>query len=164
VTPSHRVSETLFDRVVAVNLEGTFFGCKHALPALRRRGGGTIVNNSSVSAFANVGGNVAYAASKGAVMSLTRALAIETAGERFRVNAICPGVIDTAMNVRNRQRAPDPAEVGARAVRRRSQPWGPVRPGTDCAAAVRRGTAAGCRRTAPSAARSPARPYWPSGR
>lgn len=113
VTPSHEVSEATFDRVIAINLKGTFFGCKHALPALRRRGGGTIVNNSSVSAFANVGGNVAYAASKGAVMSLTRVLAIETAHENIRVNAICPGVIDTAMNERNRDRAADPAEAEA---------------------------------------------------
>ena len=113
VTPSHEVSEALFDRVIGVNLKGTFFGCKHALPALRRRGGGTIVNNSSVSAYANVGGNLAYAASKGAIMSLTRVLAIETASESIRVNAICPGVIDTAMNERNRQRAADPAEAEA---------------------------------------------------
>jgi NAD(P)-dependent dehydrogenase (short-subunit alcohol dehydrogenase family) len=107
-TPSHEVSEALFDRVIGINLNGTFFGCKHALPALRRRGGGTIVNNSSVSAFANVGGNVSYAASKGAVMSLTRVIALETAAEGIRVNAICPGVIDTPMNVRNRERAADP--------------------------------------------------------
>jgi NAD(P)-dependent dehydrogenase (short-subunit alcohol dehydrogenase family) len=118
VTPSHEVSEELFDRVIGVNLKGTFFGCKHALPALRRRGGGTIVNNSSVSAFANVGGNVSYAASKGAVMSLTRVLAIETAAENIRVNAICPGVIDTSMNERNRDRMADPslAEEGWRRV------------------------------------------------
>jgi NAD(P)-dependent dehydrogenase (short-subunit alcohol dehydrogenase family) len=113
VTPSHQVSEATFDRVLAVNLKGTFFGCKHALPALRRRGGGTIVNNASVSAFANVAGNVSYAASKGAIMSLTRVLAVETAAEQIRVNAICPGVIDTAMNERNRSRAADPAEAEA---------------------------------------------------
>jgi NAD(P)-dependent dehydrogenase (short-subunit alcohol dehydrogenase family) len=101
VIPSEQVSEALFDQVMGVNLKGTFFGCKHAISALKRRGGGTIVNNSSVSAFANVGGNISYAASKGAVMSLTRVLAIELSKENIRVNAICPGVIDTDMNQRN---------------------------------------------------------------
>jgi len=113
VTPSTEVSEALFDRVLGVNLKGTFFGCKHALPHLLACGGGTIVNNASVSAFANVGGNVAYAASKGAVMSLTRVLAIEFAGRGVRVNAICPGVIDTSMNSRNLERADDPDRVEA---------------------------------------------------
>ncbi len=107
VTPSTEVSEELFDRVIGINLKGTFFGCKHAIPALLRNGGGTIVNNSSVSAFANVGGNISYAASKGAVMSLTRVLAIEYAARGIRVNAINPGVIDTDMNLRNKARAAD---------------------------------------------------------
>ncbi len=114
VTPSHDVSEELFDRVIGVNLKGTFFGCKHALPHLRARGGGTVVNNSSVSAFANVGGNVSYAASKGAVMSLTRVLAVEYARENVRVNAVCPGVIDTGMNRRNLGLADDPEALTER--------------------------------------------------
>jgi NAD(P)-dependent dehydrogenase (short-subunit alcohol dehydrogenase family) len=114
VTPSTEVSEELFDRVIGINLKGVFFGCKHAIPALLRAGGGTIVNNSSVSAFANVGGNISYAASKGAVMSMTRVLAIEFAGRNIRVNAINPGVIDTAMNARNKDRAEDPAEIEQR--------------------------------------------------
>jgi NAD(P)-dependent dehydrogenase (short-subunit alcohol dehydrogenase family) len=114
VTPSHEVSEELFDRIIRINLRGTFFGCKHAIPLLRKTGGGTIVNNSSVSAFANVGGNIAYAASKGAVMSLTRVLAIEYARDNIRVNAICPGVIDTPMNQRNLERAGDKDAVWQR--------------------------------------------------
>ena len=89
VTPSHEVTEDLFDTVISINLKGTFFGCKHAIPALLRNGGGTIAH-SSVSAFANVGGNLSYAASKGAVMSLTRVLAIEYAKQNIRVNAINP--------------------------------------------------------------------------
>ena len=106
-TPSAELSEEIFDRVIGINLKGTFFGCKHAIPALMRNGGGTIVNNSSVAAFANVGGNLSYAASKGAVMSLTRVLAIEYAAHGIRANAINPGVIDTAMNMRNRALAAD---------------------------------------------------------
>ncbi|MEO1105319.1 MAG: SDR family oxidoreductase, partial [Pseudomonadota bacterium] len=79
VTPTPDVTEVLFRKVIDANLVGTFFSIKHALPALERAGGGTIVNNSSVSAFANVGGNISYAASKGAVMSMTRVVAIEYA-------------------------------------------------------------------------------------
>lgn len=114
VTPSTEVTEELFDRVIGINLKGAFFGCKHALPALLRAGGGAIVNNSSVSAFANVAGNVSYAASKGAVMSLTRVLALEYADRNVRVNAICPGVIDTGMNRRNLELADDPSAVRER--------------------------------------------------
>lgn len=110
VTPTVDVDEALFDRVIGVNLKGTFFGCKHALPHLEASGG-TIVNNASVSAFANVGGNASYAASKGGIMSLTRVLAIEYARRAVRVNAICPGVIDTDMNRRNLELAVDPHRV-----------------------------------------------------
>jgi NAD(P)-dependent dehydrogenase (short-subunit alcohol dehydrogenase family) len=114
VTPSTDVTEELFDRVIGINLKGVFFGCKHAIPALLRAGGGTIVNNSSVSAFANVGGNLSYAASKGAIMSMTRVLAIEYSRRNIRVNAINPGVIDTDMNRRNRDLAADPEEIEQR--------------------------------------------------
>lgn len=108
VTASDAVSEDLFERIIDINLKGTFFGCKHAIPALLRNGGGTIVNNSSVSAFANVGGNLSYAASKGGIMSMTRVIAIEYASRNIRCNAINPGVIDTGMNRRNKAKADDP--------------------------------------------------------
>jgi NAD(P)-dependent dehydrogenase (short-subunit alcohol dehydrogenase family) len=114
VTPTPDVTDGLFRQVIGVNLIGTFYGMKHAIPALLRSGGGTIVNNSSVSAFANVGGNIAYAASKGAVMSMTRVVAIEFARRGIRCNAINPGVIDTEMNRRNAARSDDPEAVERR--------------------------------------------------
>ncbi|WP_026227861.1 glucose 1-dehydrogenase [Hoeflea sp. 108] len=114
VTPSDQVTEALFDRVIDINLKGVFFGCKHAIPALLRNGGGTIVNNSSVSAFANVGGNLSYAASKGGIMSMTRVIAVEYASRNIRCNAINPGVIDTGMNRRNLDLSSNPEELEQR--------------------------------------------------
>lgn len=107
-TPTFDVESDLFDKVISTNLRGTFYGMKHALPALLRNGGGTIVNNSSVSAFANVGLNISYAASKGGVMSMTRVVAIEYAKQNIRCNAINPGVIRTSMNERNLELSDDP--------------------------------------------------------
>lgn len=114
VTPSHELTEAMFDRVISINLKGVFFGCKHAIRAMLKTGGGAIVNNSSVSAFANVGGNLSYASSKGGIMSMTRVLAIEYAARGIRVNAINPGVIDTGMNRRNLELAEDPVALEAK--------------------------------------------------
>ena len=84
-----------WDRVLAVNLRGAWLGCKHAIPVMRRAGGGVIINTSSIYATTGVPGQSAYAASKGAVLALTKQLAIELAPAKIRVNCLCPGWIDT---------------------------------------------------------------------
>ena len=86
-----------FDRVMAVNVRGTFLMCKHAVPALRGSGRGAIVNIASVNGFIAEPQIAAYCASKAAVLGLTRSLALDHASEGIRANAICPGLIDTAM-------------------------------------------------------------------
>lgn len=86
-----------WDRVMGVNLNSVFYGCKFAIPLLRRQGGGAIVNIASISGLAADYGFTAYAASKGAVVNYTRALALDHAREGIRVNAVCPGLIETPL-------------------------------------------------------------------
>ena len=88
-------SVELWDDVFAVNARGTFLCCKHVIPGMKERGGGTIVNIASVAGLVGLKNRAAYCASKGAVIALTRALAVDHASDAIRVNAVCPGTIDT---------------------------------------------------------------------
>lgn len=83
-------------QTVGVNLHSVFYGCRAAIPHLRRRGG-AIVNVASISGLSGDYGFTAYNAAKGAVVNYTRSLAIDHAAEGIRVNAVCPGLIDTPM-------------------------------------------------------------------
>jgi NAD(P)-dependent dehydrogenase (short-subunit alcohol dehydrogenase family) len=89
--------EDVWDEVLAVNLKGIYLASKHAIPEMRERGGGAIVNLSSVQAFASQKGVAAYTASKGGINALTRAMALDHAEANIRVNAVCPGSVDTPM-------------------------------------------------------------------
>ena len=89
--------EYVWDEVLNVNLKGIYLASKHAIPEIRKRGGGAIVNLSSVQAFASQKGVAAYTASKGGVNALTRAMALDHAQENIRANAVCPGSVDTPM-------------------------------------------------------------------
>ena len=86
-----------WDRMVAVNAAGPFLGIKHAVPAMRRVGGGSIVNVASVSAITAGKLGAAYHASKGAIRSLARSAAVQLAGDGIRVNTVFPGPVDTLM-------------------------------------------------------------------
>lgn len=94
--PSDEVDEATWDRVMDINLKGTFFTCRHAIAHLERTRG-CIVNLSSDAGLVGNKGAAVYCASKGGVTLLTRALAVELAARGVRVNAICPGDIDTPM-------------------------------------------------------------------
>jgi NAD(P)-dependent dehydrogenase (short-subunit alcohol dehydrogenase family) len=84
-----------WDLVMAVNVRSVFLGAKYAVPRMRERGGGCIINTASISGLHGDGAGVCYAASKAAVINLTRALSTDHAHEGIRVNAICPGTIET---------------------------------------------------------------------
>src|SRR6185436_9895641 len=84
-----KTSEDVWDKTLAINLKGVFLGCKHGIPALRRAGGGAVINTASfVATLGSATAQVAYTASKGGVLALTRELAVVHARERIRVNAL----------------------------------------------------------------------------
>jgi len=84
-----------WDALIAVNVRGVFLCSKYAIPAMKRNGGGTIVNTASVVAAVGIANRAAYCASKGAVAALTRAIAVDHVGDGIRCNAVAPGTIDT---------------------------------------------------------------------
>ena len=90
-------TEESWDRVFGVNAKGVFLGMKHAIPAMRRSGGGSIVNVASIYAMVGSPLGTAYSASKGAVRSLTRTAAVQYAAEGIRVNSVFPGFVETPM-------------------------------------------------------------------
>lgn len=95
--PVTETTEADFDRLLGVNLKGVFFGCKHAIPYMLKQGGGIIINTASELGIVGQPLYSAYCATKGGVLALTRALSTEWAAQNIRVNAICPGPVDTPM-------------------------------------------------------------------
>ncbi len=97
-----------WERVLRTNLTSAFLMSRRVVPGMKERGRGAIVMNSSVGNFIAATRSSAYGASKAGMMALARGLALEGAPHGIRVNAVCPGVIDTPMNERNLSRADDP--------------------------------------------------------
>ncbi|MGL4290384.1 MAG: SDR family oxidoreductase [Phreatobacter sp.] len=106
-----------WDAVFRANVGGTWLWARAVVPFMQRQGGGAIVTTASQLAMAGGAGNSAYIAAKGAILSLTRTMALDFAGDRIRVNALVPGAIDTPMLRRSFGRKADPqaAEAASRA-------------------------------------------------
>lgn len=123
-----------WDEMVAINLRGVFLGCKHAIPALARAGGGAIVNmGSSTGQHDTLPGSAPYMASKAGVEALTRSVALQAAPQGIRVNAVLPGIIRTTLSLRQKEGAEAERFFGRFAER---IPLGRVGRPADVAAAV----------------------------
>jgi NAD(P)-dependent dehydrogenase (short-subunit alcohol dehydrogenase family) len=124
----------MWDEIMAVKLWGTFLGSKLALPTMRRRGGGVIINLCSMNALVGAPGATAYSASKGGILALTRAMAMEHVGEGIRVNCVCPGPVDTPIMDAILAQAPD-ADAARAAIESRV-PMGRMATSEEIAAAI----------------------------
>jgi NAD(P)-dependent dehydrogenase (short-subunit alcohol dehydrogenase family) len=90
--------EAIWDLTININLKGVFLGCKYGIPALQRAGGGSIINTASFVAIVGAAtSQIAYTASKGGVLSMTREIATEYARQNIRANALCPGPVETPL-------------------------------------------------------------------
>ncbi len=103
--------EAAWDRLMAVNLKGVYLGCKYAIPAMRRQGGGVIVNTASTVALVGLERRAAYCASKGGVAALTRAMALDHVRDGIRVNCVAPGTIETPYFTDIFAKSPDPVAL-----------------------------------------------------
>jgi NAD(P)-dependent dehydrogenase (short-subunit alcohol dehydrogenase family) len=97
VKPLEEMTGEEWDRVMSINVKAAFLAIKHAVPHMRRGGGGAILNTGSIASFTGQMGTPVYSASKGAIALLTKSLALDFGRDRIRVNCICPGITDTPM-------------------------------------------------------------------
>ena len=123
-----------WDRVMTVNVRSVYLGCKYALPRMIAQGGGVIVNTASVAGMVGIVKRASYSASKGAVISLTRQVALDFVEQGIRVNCLCPGTVDSPWVGRLLDLADDP--VAARQALVARQPMGRLGTPEEVAAAA----------------------------
>jgi NAD(P)-dependent dehydrogenase (short-subunit alcohol dehydrogenase family) len=123
-----------WDRVMTVNVKSVYLGCKYAIPHMLEQGGGVIVNTASVAGMVGLPKRASYSASKGAVIALTRQVAVEYVEQGIRVNCLCPGTVDSPWVGRLLQQAGDP--VAARQALVARQPLGRLGTPDEIAAAA----------------------------
>lgn len=128
------VAEDDFDKVMKINVKGVFLVSKFAILEMKRSGGGVIVNIASVAALKGIADRSAYSASKGAILSLTRAMAIDYIKDNIRVNCVCPGTTYTPALEERMQALPDPEAARAAFIAR--QPMGRLGKDEEIAQAV----------------------------
>lgn len=124
--PAEDIAIEDWQRTIAVNLGGPFYGCKFAIPHLRKQGGGALINISSVYGIIAAPRVAPYSASKGGVIMLTKQLAVDYSHENIRVNCICPGYVDTDLGGRRARMSPEDAAKAhaAREAKAAMQPIG----------------------------------------
>ncbi|MSO76305.1 MAG: glucose 1-dehydrogenase [Alphaproteobacteria bacterium] len=124
VAPTSEYDEAMFDQIMSVNVKGVFLGLRHVLPVMIRQKTGAVVNTASVAGLVGNPGMPAYSASKHAVIGLTKSASGEVARDGVRINAVCPGPVDTRM-IHSVQAQLDPADpAGAEARYRAALPTG----------------------------------------
>lgn len=111
-----------WDIIMAINVKGVFLGCKYAIPVMLAQGGGVIINTASVAGMVGLVNRAAYSASKGAVIALTRQVAIDYVEHNIRVNCLCPGTVDSPWVGRLLAQSDDPQAMRGALVAR--QPMG----------------------------------------
>jgi NAD(P)-dependent dehydrogenase (short-subunit alcohol dehydrogenase family) len=110
--------EAVWDLTMNINLKGVFLGCKYGIPALRRAGGGSIINTASMLGLVASPRQAPYCAAKGGVVLLTKQIAIDYARDNIRVNCICPSEVDTPMHRQFIAASPDPEATKKRLLER----------------------------------------------
>ena len=104
----HEAPPEEYDRILNVNLKSLYWSARYVVPLMKKQGGGLILNTASISSVAGIPLQGVYAATKGAVAQLTRQMAIEYAPDNIRVNAVCPGTVDTPLLRKAAAEAGDP--------------------------------------------------------